>query len=217
MSDLKDNFQKLIGRQPSDIEIQTLYRVREALDLKNNDALWLVIMVLQYYDTQYGRFPRMIEQAATQILQNAKAAADASMNASAEQAKAGLAESVAKIAREVADNVSRKKMTQWACVCVAVSSIVLVMACRYAFKKGQTQGYAKGYVTAYEKTKDDIAAAAWANTPEGKMAYRLAQVGSIKDLATCSKPGWYIQDKNICIPKNTKNGDLYGWSIPERP
>ena len=39
MSDLDDSFAKLLGRQPSDAERQNLYRVRDALGLKNNDAL----------------------------------------------------------------------------------------------------------------------------------------------------------------------------------
>ena len=54
MSDLDDSFAKLLGRQPSDAERQSLYRVRDALGLKNNDALWLVLMALQHYQGQYG-------------------------------------------------------------------------------------------------------------------------------------------------------------------
>jgi hypothetical protein len=41
MSELDDSFAKLLGRQPSDAERQQLYTVRDALGLKNNDALWL--------------------------------------------------------------------------------------------------------------------------------------------------------------------------------
>ena len=47
MSDLDDSFAKLLGRQPSDAERQSLYRVRDALGLKNNDALWLVLMKMK--------------------------------------------------------------------------------------------------------------------------------------------------------------------------
>ena len=38
-SSLDDSFAKLLGRQPSDAERQQLYRVRDALELKNNDAV----------------------------------------------------------------------------------------------------------------------------------------------------------------------------------
>ena len=70
MSDLDDSFAKLLGRQPSDAERQSLYRVRDALCLKNNDALWLVLMALQHYQGQYEKFPQAIAQAAKDTLVN---------------------------------------------------------------------------------------------------------------------------------------------------
>ena len=72
MSDLDDSFAKLLGRQPSDAERQSLYRVRDALGLKNNDALWLVLMALQHYQGQYEKFPQAIAQAAKDTLVNFK-------------------------------------------------------------------------------------------------------------------------------------------------
>ena len=48
MSDLDDSFAKLLARQPTDAERQRLYQVRDALGLKNNDALWLVLMALEH-------------------------------------------------------------------------------------------------------------------------------------------------------------------------
>ena len=95
MSDLDDSFAKLLGRQPSDAERQSLYRVRDALGLKNNDALWLVLMALQHYQGQYEKFPQAIAQAAKDTLVNFKVTADATVKASAEAAKADLAQAVA--------------------------------------------------------------------------------------------------------------------------
>jgi hypothetical protein len=51
MNELEDSFAKLLGRQPTDADRQRLYRVRDALGLKNNDALWLVLMALQHYES----------------------------------------------------------------------------------------------------------------------------------------------------------------------
>ena len=64
MSNLDDSFEKLLGRQPSDAERQNLYRVRDALGLKNNDALWLVLLALQHYQSLYENIPDRIETAA---------------------------------------------------------------------------------------------------------------------------------------------------------
>ena len=63
-------------RQPSDAERQQLYTVRDALGLKNNDALWLVLMALQHYQDQYERFPNAIALAAKETLASFKETAD---------------------------------------------------------------------------------------------------------------------------------------------
>ena len=87
---LDESFAKLLGRQPSDTERQQLYRVRDALQLKNNDALWLVLMALQYYQDQYERFPEAIALAASETLAGFKDTADSMILASAEATKADL-------------------------------------------------------------------------------------------------------------------------------
>jgi len=38
--------------------------VRDALGLKSNDALWLVLMALQHYQSQYEKFPGRIGRGA---------------------------------------------------------------------------------------------------------------------------------------------------------
>jgi hypothetical protein len=49
-------------------------------------------------------------------------------------------------------------------------------------------GYQAGYSAKYTKTKDKKATTTWANTPEGRLAYRFAQTGSLASLAKCNKP-----------------------------
>ena len=210
VSELDDSFTKLLGRQPTDEERQRLYRVRDALGLKNNDALWQVLMALQYYQNQYERFPKEIAQAATDTLATLKITADAAMKAAAEAAKADLAKTVATAASEVAHDVVGIEKLQWLVTAIAVFIIFLATnlgAVWYA----DNMGYKSGYASAYEDTRDEKAAAAWANTPQGRLAYRLAQGGDLDNLANCNKPGWYIQ-KNRCIPGVVRGG-VFGWNL----
>ena len=79
-------------------------------------------------------------------------------------------------------------------------------------ESGKDSGYQAGFGRGYTEAKDEKAAAAWANTPEGKLAYRFAQTGSIASLAKCDKPGWYIE-KGVCYVKQTSEG-IYGWGLP---
>lgn len=208
MSDLDTSFQKLLGRQPSDAEVQKLYRVRDALELKNNDALWLVLMALQHYETSYERMPKRIAVAAASVLADVKTTADSTMKASAENFKADMARAVAAVARDVARDTSRKQMWQWAGGALGVAFLTLALVSWGAFTKGSESGTADGYRLA----QDEKAAAAWANTPQGQSAYRLSQLGMIDKLATCDSPGWKVEH-GACIPYQAPDGHYYGWKI----
>ncbi len=213
MSELDDSFAKLLGRQPSDAERQQLYTVRDALGLKNNDALWLVLMALQHYQDQYERFPNAIALAAKETLANFKATADATVKASAEAAKADLAQAVALAAREVAYHTSAKQMWQWAGGCIAVAFLCVGIFGWYMHSNGHDDGYNSGYGVGYSEAKDEKAAAAWANTPEGKLAYRFAQSGELQRLAKCQGKGWTVEKGN-CFPYPFQNKGTYGWRLP---
>lgn len=213
MRDLDDSFARLLGRQPSDAERQDLYRVRDALGLKNNDALWLVLMALQHYQSQYERFPQEITQAASDVLSNIKATADAAVKASSEAAKQDLAKAVADTAQRVAASTAHKQQAQWIVTAVAVITLTFAGSWWYAFRMGSDAGYNLGYGVGYNEAKDEKAAAAWANTPEGRLAYRFAQTGGLSNLAKCDKPGWEIE-KGVCFPRPVAN-KLHGWRLPE--
>jgi hypothetical protein len=64
VGDLDDSFTALLGRQPTDREKQALYRTRDALKLKTTDAVWLLLMALQHYETLYEQVPAKIATAA---------------------------------------------------------------------------------------------------------------------------------------------------------
>ena len=175
MSDLDDSFAKLLGRQPSDKERIALYRVRDALGLRNNDALWLVLMALEHYLNLYDIIPSRIEATATRTLDKVITtiettsdetirAAEATIKASAETTMSSLADAVAKTANEVAHNTSRKQMWRWALGCLVTATVIL----GGIFWYGKHTGYAQGYGECYAKVQDEKAMASWANTPEGQ-------------------------------------------------
>lgn len=213
MGELDDSFAQLLGRQPSDAERQQLYRVRDALGLKHNDALWLVLMALQHYQSQYERFPELIANAARQALGEVKTTADAAMRASAESARADLAQGVAEAARQVAHQVAGKQKLQWLAASSAVVCLVLGAVGWFAFSSGQKSGYHGGFGVGYREARDEKAAASWANTPDGKLAYRFAESGELQRLARCQGKGWEIR-KSVCLPFSPPNEGTYGWTMP---
>lgn len=58
MHDLETSFHKLLGRAPTEIEKNRLYRVKDALDLEADDSLWVILMALDYYVALYEKIPK---------------------------------------------------------------------------------------------------------------------------------------------------------------
>lgn len=212
MNELEDNFAKLLGRQPTDAERQQLYQVRDALALKNNDALWLILMALQYHQTMYSRFPELIKQAAAETLRHFQQTADVTLSATKETAKAELAKAISATARDVARLTAAKHAATWISVCLLTCCLVFGAFGWYIHQDAYAAGYDKGYARAYADANDEKAAAAWANTPQGKAAYRLAQAGSIDSLLKCNQPGWEVA-QGACYVHKLSDGTTYGWRI----
>ncbi|MEI2804373.1 MAG: hypothetical protein V9G18_00005 [Albidovulum sp.] len=76
-----DRFAVLLGREPSGPELAEFVRVRDALGLRDNDALWLVLLALQHQRRQLEQSidnrRREFEAAVDRRLEKAQATADA--------------------------------------------------------------------------------------------------------------------------------------------
>ena len=121
------SFTRLLGRPPSDRELRELDRVREALDLRDNDALWLIIMALQY-------FRQDMETSVAATLGNLKQVADATAQAAMENARREFQRDFPQVLREVARNVTvptakpnlQRRKQRFLAVGVAVPLFLLV-------------------------------------------------------------------------------------------
>jgi hypothetical protein len=93
--------------------------------------------------------------------------------------------------------------------CFLAATVCISMIGWWAHGRGQREGYAIGRDTAREKYETAAAMGSWANTPEGQLAYGLAKVGSLRELAMCSGHGWVEKD-GVCYP----SGKAHGWRLP---
>jgi len=119
------SFERMLGRAATERERDQLRRVQAELGLHENDALWLVIFALQYYDGLYRQFPKAIAAEAQRVLSETRATAEATIRAGAESAKADLAKAIATTARDVAHDVARRQMVQWLIVGMLVGAGLL--------------------------------------------------------------------------------------------
>ena len=117
-------FETLLGRTATETERVQLRKIRDALDLRDNDALWSILFALQYYDSLYRQFPKAIAAEATKILAETRAASEAVMRANVASAQADLARAVALTAQGVAQSVARRWQLQWTIIGAAVGAII---------------------------------------------------------------------------------------------
>jgi hypothetical protein len=118
-------FEKLLGRTAKPAEREQLFRVKEALGLRDNDALWLVLFALQYYDSLYRQFPKAIGEEAKRILEETRSTADSSMKTAVEEAKAELTRAIAIAAQGVARTAARQRMIEWMVAGIALGAALL--------------------------------------------------------------------------------------------
>ena len=215
MSALDNSFEKLLGRQPTDAEKIALYRVKNALDLEDDDALWLLLMALQHFQTLYEKIPASIVEATKEVCAKAREAALAESNAATKNAEHQLMNAVATASQKVAHQVAGKVKTQWIVGCVVVVTVCLSGAGWFGHQAGDKYGWARGY----QETVLEGKVAQWAVTPEGKLAYALARAGAgnIEMLAGCTNPGWYSEKREsgtVCIPGQDEDKKTWGWWVP---
>lgn len=89
-----------------------------------------------------------------------------------------------------------------------------------AFGVGTYIGNGTGNDSGYARARDEVAAASWANTANGKLARQLDQANqvTIPDMATCPKDnGWHSEKRDgrrYCFPTNTDRKGITGWAMP---
>lgn len=62
-----EKIQKLLNRQLRDSEIERLNRIQEVIEISDNDALWDIIIALEYHRAYYEELPQKIASLAGQI------------------------------------------------------------------------------------------------------------------------------------------------------
>lgn len=215
MSELEDAFGRLLDRQPTDKDRQALYRVRDALRLKTTDAVWLLLMALQHYETLYERIPDRIAEAARDATKVARATAETQAKAAQAEAQKTLADAVHRSAVASARQAAGAQLFKWVSIVVSVVTLSLITVGCWQFRRGDAAGAARGENHARKECERATAAAAWVSSPEGRLAYELGRVGSLRDLATCSGRGLAARD-GWCVVQ-PERGKLFRWRLPVSP
>jgi hypothetical protein len=109
-----------------------LYRLRDALGLRDNDALWSIVIALEHYDSFFRAYPDKVAEKTAQSIDSARAAFAAAARLEAAQVERLLSERVAQtsveIARKLAEEPWRPHRTTAALAAVVAFGALCVHA-----------------------------------------------------------------------------------------
>ena len=202
-------FEAAFQRTPTPDEVDRLNRVLNVLDVRENDAIMVLMIVLEFYLGLYSNMPGRIEAAAKTAVGDTKETTQRVAATAAQLAHSDLVEQLGKAVNQVASDAAKKQQWKALAVGIGAASISLLMTGWMAFDQGKEAGYG----AAIKVARNESAAATWANTPEGQLAYRLALVGSLQQVARCNAPGWKVKN-GACLPYTDADGSLHGWALP---
>ncbi len=149
----------------------------------------------------------LIQKNSTLAVKNARVATEYAQQESRARFEENMSVAVSKTLNKVARAVALESATRWFVAGVVLAVALTVASGWVAYSKGKDAGISHGYAQA----RDEVVAAAWANTSTGKLAYQLAKAGSLEELAHCSRPGWKESD-GVCFAHPT-DGKIHGWRL----
>ncbi|MCT5279702.1 MULTISPECIES: hypothetical protein [Pseudomonadota] len=202
-------FEAAFQRKPTQEEVDRLARVMNVLDVRENDAIMVLMIVLEFYNGLYSSMPGRIEVAAKTAVRETQETTRRVAATAAQLAHSDLVEQLGKAVNQVASDTAKKQQWKALAIGIGAASISLLITGWMAFDQGKEAGYG----AAIKVARNESAAATWANTPEGQLAYRLALVGSLQQVARCSAPGWKVKN-GACLPYPDADGSLHGWALP---
>lgn len=140
--------------------------------------------------------------------------------AAAERA-ASLATTAAQTAKQAADGLhdaARAKARSHASWAVLGALAGILGAGGAGYWLGHASGRDSGLADGYRAAQDEKAAASWANTPSGRLAFAMDQGGSLAMVARCAGQGWEVETRKggvrVCFVNKAADGTNYGWVLP---
>ena len=220
-------FRTIYERNPTPEETNHFNRIAKELGIRDNDALWAMMLLSGHYIDLAKHMPdRIRELTAKSLTEHARTIERAHVAAEKDFAViktrieenisravvTSAQEEIAKAAQTVAQHTARKSWLQWLGSAVVVGMILFAAAFYWGYRIGTASGYARAL--------DVKIASSWAATDMGRAAYRLDQSGDLRAIVQCDRDGWKItrgrEGQKICHVETNSNGQTFGWFIPEK-
>lgn len=194
-AELESRFERLAKRHPTAEETLLLLKIQKEFEIRDDDPLWMILIILEHYRSLYEEIPDRINLASA----NALEALRAQMRQGAVKE---LVDIISYIRTEVVKSIKatelerakadRRSATGLAAVGLAVFGM-FVGICTYAW------GYMNG------KTLTDEATL-FAASPQGQFARQMSEQGVLTLITRCPNDGvqtWIMEDGTVqCLKRN---------------
>jgi hypothetical protein len=177
------------------------------LQLREGDALWMLLDALEFYEQLYQRHPARIRAETELQLAHFTRAAEAEARRLQAKSQQALVETVAQAGIATAATMAARARWSAGALLAALMLGLCSAAAGAMMMRAHLQEQAR-------------AVADWSQTPQARQAYALAQGGDIALLAECAAPGWQMTFQNgalVCFPYPTRDGQLHGWVLEAAP
>ena len=210
ISSIRNKYEILFGEPMSIEQIDRIELIADTLQIREHDAIWQYFLACELYQKTMEK----TAQNFSQYSDNAKKDFQNDLKMMSNEIRLELIKKISHAAGQVARDVAGRSRWIWATVC-----ITLALAGTYALT-GYTQkiGFNAGLEAGYKQSRNEENLATWGNSPEGQLAYKLHQSGTLSDLIKCRSPGWQITVRDgtkICVPRAASDGGIYGWKLPQ--
>jgi hypothetical protein len=129
---VEDMFAKLVGRQASEAERTRLYRLRDALGLRDNDAFWGIVMALEHYDAFFRQYPAELAEQTGRCIENARAAFAVAAEREAARVERVLSEKVAETSVQIARKLAEEPWRPHRITALLASMVAFGALCVHA-------------------------------------------------------------------------------------
>ena len=201
---VEETFAKVVGRHASQEERERLYRLRDALGLRDNDAFWSIVMALEYYDSFFRQYPAQLRDHTERCIEDARAAFAAAAEREAAHVQQTLSEKVAEtsvaIARRLAERpVGIHRVTMLLAAVVTFGA--LCVHAGYSLAAPVRPFWATRAETLAPLQREAVAVLA---TPAGWMVFALFMPAAVYG----ARVGWVTASETV-----ERRDKIVGWSL----
>lgn len=134
---ITDKIEKILGRELEQPEKERFQRIKEILQIADNDALWDVLIAMEYQRTYYEALPEKISNTTSKIFDDLGQAAEKEVAI----AQSKLADSVVEQANRLSKSVHLKTWLVWGLAMLAILLMYgsLTMWAGYCIGAGKSQ------------------------------------------------------------------------------